>query len=155
MAQAVWLRPVTSKAGVWSWVSPCGICGGQSGTVSCFFLLGRWCFSFSISTPIVHMHFHSSSTDVRQTNRRSKGNIRKFSVPPGWKGNWRGTAFTLWVFKGLRTFGRLCWLIIGKNEMYRDYSYSLFQNGCYLAVCRTQLGQEWRPDHTAGPLWSQ
>jgi hypothetical protein len=32
MAQAVSRRPLTAEARVRAWVSPCGICSGQSGT---------------------------------------------------------------------------------------------------------------------------
>jgi hypothetical protein len=37
MAQAVSRRPLTTEASVRSGVSPCGICGGQSGTGTGFF----------------------------------------------------------------------------------------------------------------------
>jgi hypothetical protein len=32
MAQAVSRRPLTAEARIRFWISPCGICGGQSGT---------------------------------------------------------------------------------------------------------------------------
>jgi hypothetical protein len=36
MAQVVRRRPLTAEARVRAWVNPCGICGGQSGTVTGF-----------------------------------------------------------------------------------------------------------------------
>jgi len=58
MIQAVSRQPVTAEAWVSSQASPCGICGGQSGTVmgvfSQYFLL-NYCNS------------HSSVTDAVQT----------------------------------------------------------------------------------------
>jgi hypothetical protein len=54
MAQAVSRRPPTAEARVRSWVSPCGICGGQSGTGT----------SFSPSTSVFPCHFHSTGAPL-------------------------------------------------------------------------------------------
>jgi hypothetical protein len=48
MAQVVSLRPLTAEARVRSRVSPCGICGGQSGTGT----------GFSPSTLVFPCQFH-------------------------------------------------------------------------------------------------
>jgi hypothetical protein len=64
LAQAANLQPVTMKARVWSRVSPCRICGGQSGSgtglsysaISNFFLQ-NWCFPpVNIFPPMLHTH---------------------------------------------------------------------------------------------------
>jgi hypothetical protein len=54
MAQAVNRRPPTAKARVRSRVSPCGICGGQSGTGT----------GFSPSTSIFRCQFHSTGAPL-------------------------------------------------------------------------------------------
>jgi hypothetical protein len=54
MAQAVSLRPLTAEARVRSRVSPCGICGGQSGTGT----------GFSSSTSIFPCQFHSTGAPL-------------------------------------------------------------------------------------------
>jgi hypothetical protein len=54
MAQAVSPRPVTAEAGVRSRVSPCEICGGQSGT-------GK---GFSPSTSVFSFQFHSTGAPL-------------------------------------------------------------------------------------------
>jgi hypothetical protein len=59
MAQAVSRRPPTAEARFRSRVSPCGICGGQSGT-------GR---GFSPSTSVFPCQFHSTGAPL-QGNRK-------------------------------------------------------------------------------------
>jgi hypothetical protein len=54
MAQAVSRRPLTAKARVRSWVGPCGICGGQSGTGT----------GFSPSTSVFPCQFHSTGAPL-------------------------------------------------------------------------------------------
>jgi hypothetical protein len=54
MAQAVSRRPVTAEARVRSVVSPCGICGRQSGTGT----------SFRSSTSVFPYQFHSTSSPL-------------------------------------------------------------------------------------------
>jgi hypothetical protein len=54
MAQAVSRRPLTAEARVRSRVSPCGICGGQSGTGT----------RFSRSTSVFPRQFHSTGAPL-------------------------------------------------------------------------------------------
>jgi hypothetical protein len=54
MAQAVSRRPPTAEARFRSRISPCGICGGQSGTGS----------GFSRSASVFPCQFHSTSTPL-------------------------------------------------------------------------------------------
>ena len=51
MAQAVSRRPLTAETLVLSWVSPCEICGGQSGTAT----------GFSPSTSVFPRQYHSTN----------------------------------------------------------------------------------------------
>jgi hypothetical protein len=152
MAQAVNFRPVTAGDGVWSWVVPCEICGGQGGTVRGFVLRTLVLpFQYQHTNPTYSFSFKFYWLE---TNKQVKqGKLKKIQYTSGLEGNWRGNAFTLSVFKRLRKIRRLCCPVIESNKIYHDYS--LFQNGYYLAACRTKLGQEWRPEHTAEPLWSQ
>jgi hypothetical protein len=53
MAQAVSQRPFTVEAQVRSRVSPCGICGGQSGTGTGFSLV-LWFFPVSFIPPVLY-----------------------------------------------------------------------------------------------------
>ena len=55
MAEAISRRPLTAEARVRSRVSPCGICGGQSGTGTGFSRVLRL-FVVSIITPMLHNH---------------------------------------------------------------------------------------------------
>jgi hypothetical protein len=50
MAQVVGRRPLTAEARVRSWVNPCGICGGQSGTGT----------GFSPSYSVLPCQYHST-----------------------------------------------------------------------------------------------
>jgi hypothetical protein len=54
MVQAVSRRPPTAEARVRSRVSPCGICGGQSGAVT----------GFSPSTSVFPCQFHSTGAPL-------------------------------------------------------------------------------------------
>jgi hypothetical protein len=54
MAQAVSRRPLTAEARFQSRVSPCGICGGQSGTGT----------GFSLSTSVFPCPFHSTGAPL-------------------------------------------------------------------------------------------
>ena len=54
MDHAVSRRPPTAEARARSWVSPCGICGGQSGTGT----------GFSPSTLVFPRQFHSTGAPL-------------------------------------------------------------------------------------------
>jgi hypothetical protein len=54
MTQVVTHRPITTEAWVQSRVSPCGICGGQSGTGT----------GFSPSTSVFPCQFHSTGAPL-------------------------------------------------------------------------------------------
>jgi hypothetical protein len=54
MAQAVSHRPLTTEARVRSQVSPCGICGGQSGTETGFFPRLLRFFPVNFIPPVLH-----------------------------------------------------------------------------------------------------
>jgi hypothetical protein len=60
MAQAISRRPLTAETRVRSRVSPCGICGGQSGTGT----------GFSPSTSVVPCHFHSTGAPLHGRNEK-------------------------------------------------------------------------------------
>jgi hypothetical protein len=60
MAQAISSRPPTADARVRFRVSPCGICGGQSG-------IGT---GFSPSTSVFHCQFHSTDAPLLGTGRK-------------------------------------------------------------------------------------
>ena len=49
------------------------------------FFLGCWCYRLIVNTQIVHIPFHSNSTDLRKTTGRNLVNFRKINVPPGMK----------------------------------------------------------------------
>jgi hypothetical protein len=61
MAQAVSRRPLTAEALVRSRVSPCGICGGQTGTGT----------GFSPSTSVFPCQFHSTGAPLKWISRRN------------------------------------------------------------------------------------
>jgi hypothetical protein len=61
MAQAVSRRPLTAEARVRSLVSSCGICGGQSGTGTCF----------STSTSVFPCQFHSTGAQLRGKTKKT------------------------------------------------------------------------------------
>jgi hypothetical protein len=63
MAQAVSRRPLTAEARVRSWVSPCGISGGQSGTGTGF---SPEYFSFPLS-----ISFHRCSITRKNEKNES------------------------------------------------------------------------------------
>jgi hypothetical protein len=60
MAEAVSRRPLTAKARVRSRVSPCGICGGQSGTGT----------GVSPSTSVFPCQFHSTGAPLKLKSRK-------------------------------------------------------------------------------------
>jgi hypothetical protein len=60
MAQAVSRRPLTAEARVRSRVSPCGICGGQSGTGTVF----------SPSTSVFPCQFHSTGAPLQGKTKK-------------------------------------------------------------------------------------
>jgi hypothetical protein len=64
MAQAVSRRPLTADAQIQSRVSPCGICGGQSGTGT----------GFSPSTSVFPRQFHSTGAPL-QGKTKKKNNL--------------------------------------------------------------------------------
>jgi hypothetical protein len=51
IAQAVSDRPLITEAQIRTWVSPCGICGGQSGTGT----------GFSLSSSVFPCQYHSTT----------------------------------------------------------------------------------------------
>jgi hypothetical protein len=61
MAQAVSRRPLAAETRVRSWVGPCGICGGQSGTGT----------GFSPSISVFPYQFHSTGAPVKRRSRKS------------------------------------------------------------------------------------
>jgi hypothetical protein len=60
MAQAVSRRPLTAETRVRSRVSPCRICGGQSGTET----------GFSPSTSVFPCQFHSTGAPLHEKNEK-------------------------------------------------------------------------------------
>jgi hypothetical protein len=61
MTQAVSRRPPTAETRVRSWVSPCGICGGRSGTGT----------SFSPSTSVFPCQYYSTGAPLKWKSRKS------------------------------------------------------------------------------------
>jgi hypothetical protein len=59
MAPAVSRRPLTAEARVRSRISPCGICGGQSGTGT----------GVSTSTSVFPCQFHSTRAPLKRKSR--------------------------------------------------------------------------------------
>jgi len=99
--QAVSRRPITTETQVGSQVSPCEICGGQSG--------GGTGFSPSTSgspvtihSSLVHTHLHVAFT--RRTNGRSLGTYRNNALSEIWN-FWRERYFHVVFERSLR--GRL------------------------------------------------
>jgi hypothetical protein len=60
MAQAVSRRPLTAEARVRSRVSPCGICGGQTGTGT----------GFTPSTSVFPCQFHSTCAPLQGKTKK-------------------------------------------------------------------------------------
>jgi hypothetical protein len=60
MAQAISRRPLTAEARFRSRVSPCGICGGQSGTET----------GFSPSTSVFLCQFHSTGAPLQGKTKK-------------------------------------------------------------------------------------
>jgi hypothetical protein len=61
MAQAASRRPLTTEARVRSRVSPCRICGGQSGTGT----------GFSPSTSVFRCQFHSNGAPLQRKTKKN------------------------------------------------------------------------------------
>ena len=64
MAQAVGRRPPTAEAWVRPRLSPCGICGGQSGTGT----------GFSPGTSVFPCQFHYTGAPLLVKNEKKKSN---------------------------------------------------------------------------------
>jgi hypothetical protein len=62
MAQAVSRRPLTAEVRVWSRVSPCGICGGQSGTGT----------GLCPSTAVSPCQFHSTGVPLQGKTKKKR-----------------------------------------------------------------------------------
>jgi hypothetical protein len=65
MAQAVSHRPLTAEARARSRVSPCGICGGQSGNGT----------GFSPSTSVFPCQFHSTGAPLHRKTKRKTNHL--------------------------------------------------------------------------------
>jgi hypothetical protein len=67
MAQVASRRPLIAEARVQSWVSPCGICGGQSGT---------WT-GFSPSTLVSPCQFHSTDAPLHGKTKKETNHLHQ------------------------------------------------------------------------------
>ena len=77
IVQAFSRRPVITETPVQSRISPCEICGGQSGTLGRVFLRLLRSSPVSIIQPLLHTHLHLHIALTRRTNQRILGTLQK------------------------------------------------------------------------------